>query len=128
ERMLAAVEATGDSAMEQRYAAFDAVTRLAASQWLLAEGDAARALPPLYWAEAWYTGIAVAEVATVTKGIVALQRARVEERLGRRVDAVRYYEEFLRLYDMPSERHRHLIAEAEAALARLSGVEEAVQQ
>ena len=57
-----------------------------------------------------------------------MQRARVEEALGRRVNAVKYYEEFLHLYDMPTERHRHLVAEAEAALARLSGVEEAVQR
>jgi serine/threonine protein kinase/tetratricopeptide (TPR) repeat protein len=117
-QLLALVEATGDSSMERRYAAFDAVNRLAVSQWLPAEGDAARALPPLYWTEAWYAGSPM-EVAMVVGGITSLQRARVEEALGRRGDAVRHYKDFLRRYDKPNARHRHLVAEAEQALARL---------
>ena len=42
-----------------------------------------------------------------------------------RVELARdYYEQFLRRYDMPVEAHRHLVEEASAALARLSGLRE----
>lgn len=82
-------------------------------------GRPCRALPPLYWAEAWYTGVAVAEVAMVVGGIASLQRARVEEALGRRADATRHYADFLRWYDMPNARQRHLVTEAQQALVRL---------
>ncbi len=35
-------------------------------------------------------------------------------------DAAEFYSQFLKMYDMPTERHQHLREEAEAALARLA--------
>jgi hypothetical protein len=52
--------------------------------------------------------------------LVALQRARLEEARGQVERAGSYYTRFLDWYDMPSDRVRHLVDDAEAALARLA--------
>ncbi len=56
--------------------------------------------------------------------IVILERARLNAGLGQTEAARRFYEEFLRRFDMPDESLRHLVVEAERALARLEGIEE----
>ncbi len=54
--------------------------------------------------------------------LLSLQLARIEDARGRADDARRLYRDFLIWYDMPPPAHRHLVEEARAALARLSGV------
>jgi hypothetical protein len=50
-----------------------------------------------------------------------LERARIEDARGNVPLAQEYYQEFLLRYDMPTPKQRHLVDEARAALARLSG-------
>ncbi|MEP7325530.1 MAG: serine/threonine-protein kinase [Gemmatimonadota bacterium] len=94
---------------------FDAVNRLAASRWLLAAGDTVAAgtiLGELELADGRmvYFG-----------GPLYLARARINDALGRKEEARSDYTEFIRRYDLPSASQRHLVAEANAALRRLSG-------
>jgi hypothetical protein len=51
--------------------------------------------------------------------VTYLERARISEAKGQVNVARQYYREFLRRYDMPAPRHRHLVDEAKLALARL---------
>lgn len=101
------------------------VHRLAASRWLVAKGDAAIADSLLRWHEGLYAlsgeeGWAL----NATMPIVLLERARLNAGLGRTDAARHFYEEFLRRFDMPDESLRHLVVEAERALARLDGIED----
>jgi tetratricopeptide (TPR) repeat protein len=128
EQLQELVDVTGDSGMQQRYPSFDPMVRMQLSQWHLAAGNAAEASTPLLWAEAWYTGVDVAEVTSGVSSVVYLQRGRVEEARGRTRQAIRFYREFLRRYDSPVERHQHLVEEAEGALARLEGMREVVER
>jgi serine/threonine-protein kinase len=103
-----------------------AVNRLIAGQWLLDERDTTRAAKLLMWHETWLPirARAANRANAVVSGLVYLERARIEEGWGRVELARDYYEQFLRRYDMPVEAHRHLVEEASAALARLSGLRE----
>jgi serine/threonine protein kinase len=95
------------------------VSRLAASQWLLASGDTVNSARLLTWVEADYWQGAAGKV--MLKGLVELQRARIEDARGHPALAQAHYRQFLTRYDMPMPAHRHLVEEATAALARLSG-------
>jgi hypothetical protein len=53
-------------------------------------------------------------------GLIYLDRARIEDAMGRREVARAHYGQFLRRYDMPVRVHRHLVEEARAAVSRLS--------
>ena len=55
------------------------------------------------------------------KGLVELQRARIEDARGHQAQAQAHYRQFLTRYDMPMPTNRHLVEEANEALARLSG-------
>ena len=121
----ALVVATGDSGMQRRYPCFDPVMRTQLSQWQLEAGNPAEAAVPLLWIESAFNNFSVARGTHTVASLVYLQRARVEEARGRNERAIQFYREFLQRYDMPVERHRHLVEEAEAALARLAGVMEA---
>ena len=55
------------------------------------------------------------------KGLAELQRARIEDARGHPALAEAQYRQFLTRYDMPMPTNRHLVEEANAALARLSG-------
>jgi TolB-like protein len=93
------------------------VSRLAASQWLLASGDTATAARLLTWVEA--DGGPGGTGKTLLKGLVELQRARIEDARGHQAQAEAHYRQFLTRYDMPMPTNRHLVDEANEALARL---------
>jgi len=89
--------------------------RLALSRWLLTLGDTTAALRELTWHEAYTYGPAT----EVISPVVYLERARIEDALGRKDLARAHYQQFLWRYDMPVQRQRHLVEEAKQALARL---------
>lgn len=100
------------------------VNRLALSQWLAVEGDTTQAVRILAWHRSGPNPIWTANL--VGSPLAHLQRARLLGAGGNAVVARQAYGEFLRRYDMPVAAHRHLVEEAEAALARLSGLSETV--
>jgi TolB-like protein len=96
------------------------VSRLAASEWVLASGDTATSARLLMWVDAdigrpsnWGTFL--------LEGLAELQRARIEDSRGHPALAQAHYRQFLTRYDMPMPANRHLVEEASKALARLSG-------
>ncbi len=95
------------------------VSRLAASEWLLASGDTATAARLLTWVEA--DAGRGGSGTLLLGGLAQLQRARIEDARGHPALARAYYRQFLARYDMPMPAHRHLVEEANQALARLSG-------
>jgi DNA-binding SARP family transcriptional activator/TolB-like protein len=102
------------SLRESYVTAFD---RLTASRWLLAAGDTAQAARLLSWHEAYD----FSSIAAVLAPLIYLERARIEDARGQVALARGHYEQFLRRYDMPMPRHRHLVREARLALGRISG-------
>jgi hypothetical protein len=94
--------------------------RLAASRWLLEAGDTAQAAGLLTWHEAW-GGVSGSIGNSVFGSLAYLERARIEDSRGNAPLAQEYYQEFLVRHDMPTPKQRHLVDEARAALARLSG-------
>jgi TolB-like protein len=89
--------------------------RMAAAEWLLAEGDSAQATRLLSWHETFPPLDDKAPLAP----LAYLLRASIEDGHGDVVAARRDYEQFLVRYDMPPPAHRHLVTEARAAIARL---------
>ncbi len=98
-----------------------AIHRMAATPWLLAVGDTARAVELLSWHHALSAPF---EEKIVAAPLAYLMLARIEEARGQFALAERDYRQFLGRYDMPSASHRHLVEEGHAALARLAGVPE----
>jgi serine/threonine-protein kinase len=100
------------------------IDRLIAARWLAAAGDLAEAAHLLKWNEAIfprpYCDLTDA-VEHAISPLASLQQARLDEERGRTETARAYYEEFLMQYDLPVASHRHLLEEARAALARMSG-------
>jgi eukaryotic-like serine/threonine-protein kinase len=94
--------------------AFD---RFAAARWLLEAGDTAQAARLLTWHEA----VDASSIAAVLAPLIYLERARIEEARGELALAQQHYEQFLRRYDMPGARHRHLVEQTRVAEARLAG-------
>jgi TolB-like protein len=97
------------------------VNRLATARWLVAEGDTAQAARLMTWVDAVYTDLNSRHAANALDAPTYLARARIEGARGRADLARRYYEQFLRRYDLPVPAHRHLVEEAKAALNRLGG-------
>jgi hypothetical protein len=95
------------------------VSRLAASQWLLASGDTATAARLLTWVEA--DGGPGGSGKFLLNGLAELQRARLEDARGHPALAQVHYRQFLTRYDMPMPTNRHLVKEANEAMARLAG-------
>jgi hypothetical protein len=95
-----------------------AAHRLSAATWLLEAGDTAQAARVLLWHEARFTAW---QWSLVVRPLAYLVLARIEEARGQTPSAREHYEEFLRLYDSPLPAQQHLVDEARAALARLSG-------
>ena len=96
-----------------------AVHRLAAATWLLEAGDTTQAARLLTWMEArpgfgggWTWSFAV-------RPLAYLMLARIEEARGDVASAEEHYRQFLRHYDSPMPKQRHLVDEARAALVRL---------
>ena len=96
------------------------VGRMLAAQWLIAEGDSSQALRLLAWTHAFFQHGGT-PISGMFFGLIALERARIEETTGDIRQAQADYEWFLRAYDRPVAQHRHLVDEARAALKRLSG-------
>lgn len=93
------------------------VNRLAAAQWLLAAGDTAQASRLLNWVD-------MDQISGFTwgalKGLVELERARIEDAQGQTDQALAHYRQFLVRYDAPMPSQRLLVAEARDAVKRLS--------
>jgi len=97
-----------------------AAHRLSAATWLLEAGDTAQAARLLIWHEAvfasWHWSF-------VVRPLAYLMLARIEEARGQTPMAKEHYQQFLRHYDSPMPAQQHLVDEARAALARLSGAD-----
>jgi hypothetical protein len=96
------------------------VHRMAAAAWLTESGEMERAARLLRWQEARQYGWTWTS-ADVLSGPNYLARARLEETKGNSAPALQYYRQFLRRYDAPTPSVVHLVTEARAATARLSG-------
>jgi serine/threonine-protein kinase len=96
------------------------VHRMAAAALLAESGDPERAIRLLRWQEARQSGW-IWTSANVLAGPNYLARARLEETKGDSARALEYYNQFLRRYDAPTPSIVHLVTEARAATARLSG-------
>jgi hypothetical protein len=100
--------------------------RFFAAQWLQEAGDFDQAARLLRWSDAGGVGVGGGwgdVMSTALIGPTFLARARLEEAHGSPGVAREYYEQFLRRYDRPVPAQRHLVDEAQAAVARLGGVE-----
>jgi serine/threonine-protein kinase len=95
-----------------------ATDRLAAATWLLEAGDTAQATRLLIWYESFQDGWDGTYNDVVT-GLAYLMRARIDEAQGDVRSAQMHYEYFLRRFDAPMPKQRHLVEEARTALARL---------
>jgi hypothetical protein len=91
------------------------IDRMAAAEWLLAEGDSTQAARLLAWHETFPPLDDKAPLAP----LAYLLRASIEDGHGDVAAARRDYEQFLVRYDMPPPAHRHLVTQARAAVARL---------
>jgi hypothetical protein len=95
---------------------FDAVNRLAATNWSLAVGDTSAALEILGDIPAIF-----GPQHRIFDGPMYLERGRIREALGQKEGARHDYQQFLQRYDMAVPAHRHLVDEAQGALRRLAG-------
>ncbi|MEP7325526.1 MAG: serine/threonine-protein kinase [Gemmatimonadota bacterium] len=106
-----------------RHPLLAAVDRLAIAEWSLGvevPADAARLLT-------WEDGPASQSLpreAMMVAPLAFYQLARIEEARGNNQLAQEDYRQFLRRYDLPAPALRHLVTEARAAVARLSGLNE----
>jgi TolB-like protein len=100
------------------YPAVVPIDRLAAAEWLLATGDTTQAARLLTWIDADFPG---SSYTTMVRGLVELERARIDDAGGHPDLARAHYQQFLLRYDMPTPSHRRLVEEADEALARLTG-------
>jgi serine/threonine-protein kinase len=91
------------------------LNRLAASRWLLAEGDSLRAEKLLYWHEAWM--IPSFKVSGFAAGLAYLELGRIHEGWGLLEGAREFYLHFLRTD--PIDDYAELRTEARAAVARI---------
>jgi hypothetical protein len=98
---------------------FDAINRLAATNWSLIVGDTSAALEKLGDIPAIFGPQHV-----IFDGPMYLERGRIREALGQKDGARHDYRQFLQRYDMPVPAPRHLVEEAHAALRRLEGNED----
>jgi TolB-like protein len=93
------------------------INRLAAAQWLLAAGDTAQASRLLNWVDTDNIG---GFTWAALKGLVELQRGRIEDAQGHGDQALAHYRQFLARYDAPMPSQRPLVAEAREAVERLT--------
>jgi len=101
-----------------------AVQRMAAAQWLGESGETDQARLLLRWNDAQSTDVPPAfhTLLYILSGPSYLIRARLEKAHGDPQKARYCYRQFLRRYDQPIASQVHLVEEARAALAELSGV------
>jgi TolB-like protein/tetratricopeptide (TPR) repeat protein len=125
-RSLAALEwESADSFGFNRYGPdhpwLSSVDRLAASRWLLAGGDTAKAAPLLGWHEAiLWTKQGLLEPANRVFGVLAMAlQAEIELARGQTDRAANHYRAFLERYDRPPPGQAHLVEEARRSLAAI---------
>ena len=121
---LAALDlAATDSAIGAHHDAYArSITHLEASRLLLEQGDTTRALKLLVWHEAKIPPLFGSQLFAP---LAYYELARIEEAQGHTDLARDHYQQFLRRYDMPPPAHQHLVDEANAALRRLAGQNDA---
>jgi tRNA A-37 threonylcarbamoyl transferase component Bud32/tetratricopeptide (TPR) repeat protein/TolB-like protein len=112
-------EAMIDSLVGYEFPYLNGVHRPLMGRWLREEGEPHRAARWLHWA--WAVSMDYDRLETQAWGIAPtlIELARVEEARGRTVEALKYYLDFLRRYDMPVEAHLHLVEDAQVAVERL---------
>jgi len=122
-RSLAALEwESADSFGFNRYGPdhpwLSSVDRLAASRWLLAGGDTAKAALLLGWHESiFWTAQGLLEPANRVFGVLAMPlQARIEMARAQTDRAASHYRAFLERYDLPQPAQAHLLEEARSAL------------
>jgi hypothetical protein len=93
------------------------VDRMAAAEWLLAKGDSVQAVRLLQW----HRTMPPLDDKFPLAPLANLLQARIEDGQGDTAAARHDYQKFLVRYDLPVPAHRHLVNEARAAIARLSG-------
>jgi hypothetical protein len=97
-----------------------AVQRMMAGTWLREQEDLETARRLLRW----HDQISIGWAATFTDAVSGpsfLMRAQIEVALADSARAQEYYRQFVRRYDRPMPSQVHLVKEARAALAELSG-------
>ncbi|MEN8374201.1 MAG: hypothetical protein ABFS34_02000 [Gemmatimonadota bacterium] len=94
------------------------VDRLAAAHWFIRHGKANDALPLLGWWER--PGASRPEAAAADLALSSLdylQRARALREMGDEAAAARYFDAFVRSYDLPVDAHRRWVEDAREAAA-----------
>ncbi len=117
--------ATGSEISARHDAYARSITHLEASRLLLEQGDTTRALKLLVWHEASIPASPEPFRSQQFAALAYYELARIEEAQGRTDLARDHYQQFLRRYDMPPPAHQHLVDEANAALRRLAGQNDA---
>ena len=98
------------------------VDRLTAARWLVAAGDTGGAADLLTWHEAvLYPAPQSSHANALLAAFAYLERARILDARGQRIEARASYEQFLRRYDSPVPTHRSFVDEARAAVVRMRG-------
>jgi hypothetical protein len=95
------------------------VDRMAAAEWLMAKGDSTQAVRLLQW----HRTMPPLDDKFPLAPLAYLLQARIEDGQGDTAAARHDYQQFLVRYDLPAPPHRHLVSEARAAVARLSGAQ-----
>jgi hypothetical protein len=98
-----------------------AIDRLAAATWLLEAGDTAQAARLLIWHQSTTVAFWEGSFTYAVTPLAYLMLARIEEAQGDARWAKKHYQQFLQRYNAPMPGQVHLVDEARAALARLSG-------
>ena len=96
-----------------------AVDRIAAARWLADARDLDQAGRLLVLGDGAYFIHPSVSYSTMLSGLVALERGRIEERLGHGDAARAFYQEFLRRYDRPTPNHRGIVEEAKTKVVAL---------
>jgi tRNA A-37 threonylcarbamoyl transferase component Bud32/TolB-like protein/tetratricopeptide (TPR) repeat protein len=95
------------------------VDRIAAAQWLADSKDFDQAARLLAIGDGAYLIHASVDYVTMLSGLIAQERARIEEQRGNASGAQEYYREFLRRYDRAVLGHQRMVMQAEARVAAL---------
>ena len=101
------------------------ISHLAASRLLLEQADTSRALRLLFWHEGSLPLSMEKPRSQVFAALAYYELARIEDAQGKSDLALDHYRQFLRRYDMPPPAHQHMVDEANAALRRLAGQNDA---
>ncbi len=101
------------------------ISHLAASRLLLEQADTSRALRLLFWHEASLPLSMEKPRSQLFAALAYYELARIEDAQGKSDLALDHYQQFLRRYDMPPPAHQHMVDEANAALRRLAGQNDA---